>query len=184
MTTLPVKVLALLSVTQFAATGVVGQSKEAVETATEQTQSGIGDALMTPISDLNLKRKEIPQVLLSLESAYDPLPDTACETLAATVMELELVIGPDINDSAKEEQSKGEKIGSSTSRAALDTISSTTGGLIPLRGVVRTVSGAAKRERQLIAAIRKGFERRAFIKGMGTQLGCEWPASPREAARE
>ena len=184
MTTLPVTVLAVLSVTQFAATGVVGQSKEAVETATEQTQSGIGDALMTPISDLNLKRKEIPQVLLSLESAYDALPDTTCETLAAEVMELDSVLGPDVNDSEPVIRSTGEKIGSGTSKATLDTISATTGAIIPLRGVVRTVSGAAKRERQLIAALRKGFERRAFIKGMGTQLGCEWPASPREAARE
>lgn len=184
MTTFSFIVLALLSGSQSVTSEVVSQSKQAVETATEETQSGFGDALMTPISDLNLKRKKIPPLLLSFDSAYDSLPDTACELLAAKVMELDAVLGPDVNDSEPAKRSTGEKVGSGTSNMALDTVSATTGSIIPFRGVVRTVSGAAKHERRMAAALRRGFERRAFLKGMGKQLGCEWPAAPRMAIND
>lgn len=180
MTAYRFTVLALLAGAQTGTAQVIDQSQDAVNTAVEQTQEGIGDALLTPISDLNLKRKEIPPLLLALDSAYDPLPDYACETIAAKVVELEALLGPDVNDTEPEERGMGEKVGSGTSKAALDAVSGTTGGVIPFRGVVRSISGAAKHERRLLAEIREGMERRAYLKGMGEQLGCEWPAAPRK----
>jgi hypothetical protein len=42
--------------------------------------------------------------------------------------------------------------------------------------VIRAVSGASKRERDLQAAILAGFTRRSFLKGIGQARGCLYPA--------
>ena len=44
--------------------------------------------------------------------------------------------------------------------------------LIPFRGIVREVSGAAPAERRLAAAIDAGFARRGFLRGVLSARGC------------
>lgn len=45
--------------------------------------------------------------------------------------------------------------------------------LIPFRGLVREVTGAAPAERRLQAAISTGLARRGFLRGMATTKGCK-----------
>ena len=44
--------------------------------------------------------------------------------------------------------------------------------LIPFRGVVREVSGAAAADRRLTAATQAGFARRGFLRGVHQTRGC------------
>lgn len=53
------------------------------------------------------------------------------------------------------------------------------GSLIPFRGIVREVTGAAGDERDLLYAITAGMTRRGFLKGLGKGRGCDYPAAPR-----
>ena len=162
--------------------GEVGdQSKEAVDTAGKETKSKINDAVLTPLSDLNLRRKKIPPLLQSLKSAYDPVTDNACESLGEMVTALDAVLGPDVNELRPTTASKGKKAGKAAAEVTLGAVAGAAGSVIPLRGIVRRVTGASKREQRVAAAFRRGWERRAFLKGMGAQLRCEWPAAPREA---
>ena len=50
------------------------------------------------------------------------------------------------------------------------------GSFIPFRGIIREVSGANAQERLWDRALYAGAARRAFLKGMGEQRGCAWPA--------
>ena len=45
--------------------------------------------------------------------------------------------------------------------------------LIPFRGLVREISGAAPAERRLNAAIQASFARRGFLRGVATGRGCK-----------
>ena len=52
------------------------------------------------------------------------------------------------------------------------------GSFIPFRGLIREISGANEQERKLQLAIYAGSTRRSFLKGVGYQRGCPWPARP------
>ena len=54
------------------------------------------------------------------------------------------------------------------------------GSIIPFRGLVREVSGAAGDQRKAEAAVRAGLARRAYLKGLGQGKGCKYPARPRD----
>jgi hypothetical protein len=54
--------------------------------------------------------------------------------------------------------------------------------IIPFRGVIREISGAAAQERRYNAAVYAGVVRRSFLKGVGLQRGCKYPSAPEPAA--
>jgi len=53
---------------------------------------------------------------------------------------------------------------------------SVVGSLIPFGGVIREISGANAQQRKWQEAIYAGSVRRAFLKGVGQQRGCAYPA--------
>jgi hypothetical protein len=54
--------------------------------------------------------------------------------------------------------------------------------IIPFRGVIREISGAAAQERRYNAAVYAGVVRRSFLKGVGLQRGCKYPSAPQPNA--
>lgn len=122
------------------------------------------DAVSQPLSDLNLRSRDIPPVLLQAQAAPYALGAVSdCAAVRREIAALEEVLGPDA-DAAPEEDgvlNKGLKVGGSL-----------LGGLIPFRGVVRQISGAAAEENRWEAAIYGGVARRSFLKGYGKGLGC------------
>ena len=58
---------------------------------------------------------------------------------------------------------------------------SAVGSFIPFRSVLRELSGAADHKRDFEAAIYAGAVRRGFLKGLGQQRGCAYPARPAQA---
>ena len=57
-----------------------------------QTRDGLGDAALSPLEDLNLKREKIPAAIAGLLSPYEPLPDCECATIARAVRELDTLL--------------------------------------------------------------------------------------------
>jgi len=47
--------------------------------------------------------------------------------------------------------------------------------LLPFRGIVREVSGAAPAERKLAAAVGAGFARRGYLRGLHQARRCSTP---------
>jgi hypothetical protein len=127
------------------------------------------DIAMTPLTDLNLKKDDIPAVLLA--AATDPYESkdlNNCRALEAAITELDGALGPDMDVVIDE----GDRL--STGRVAKSVVAS----FIPFRGILREISGAADQERDWRAAIYAGAVRRGFLKGLGQQRGCAYPARP------
>ena len=131
------------------------------------------DVAATPVTDLNLRKDEIPQLLIDAQaSPYSVAGLGRCAQIAAKVGEFDAVLGDDIDLP----QTEGKRV--STGRVAQWVV----GSFIPFRGLIREVSGANGQQLRLQAAIQAGVARRSFLKGMGEAKGCRYPA--RSATRE
>lgn len=126
-----------------------------------------GDVAATPVTDLNLRKGEIPPLLTAaVEQPYTLQGLVTCQQLAAAIGELDAVLGDDL-DTPKE----GERR-TTPGRLAQSVV----GSFIPFRGVIREVSGANSKQRELQAAILAGVARRSFLKGTGQARACRYPA--------
>lgn len=133
---------------------------------TERDVSAV-DVAATPVSDLNLRKDEIPPLLLAAQlRPYDTTGLNRCDRIAAAVGNLDAVLGEDVDMPATNQG--GIKPG----RVAQSVV----GAFIPFRGVIRELSGANAQERKLQAAITAGIARRSFLKGYGQSRGCRYPA--------
>ena len=152
--------LALLSVPVFAQTAVAPANVKAQDVA------------RSPLSDLNVRKKDVPVVLeAAMARPYDMGGIKSCKGLMTAIMDLDVALGDDI-DVATGEKSDMENVGNSAGAIAKSVI----GSFIPFRGVIREVSGANAQDRLWNKALYAGTARRAFLKGIGEQRGCAWPA--------
>lgn len=148
------------------------------ETATSRTAAGFGEAAMSPLNDLNLRRAEVPPLLAAIRSAYEPIPDVGCSAIGKMVSDLTTILGRDTDAVPLAERSPEEVAGEGAADLTLGAVSSTMSDFIPFRSLVREATGASAHERRLRAAYERGVTRRAYLKGVGAQLGCAPPAAP------
>lgn len=162
-------------------TGLAGCN--AARSAGEGVQTvaaGAGAAATAPLEDFNLRRQEIPTVLLQAQSnPYDLRNLTQCSTIGAEVARLNAALGPDTDEPpAQDGAYLSERAADAAAKAALDAIRNTTTDFIPGRSWIRRLSGADQHSKQVQAAIQAGRIRRAFLKGIGMQRNCAPPAAP------
>jgi hypothetical protein len=93
-----------------------------------------------------------------------PEPAT-CAALAPRIAELDLALGHDLDDPSAM-TSLDSMAGALVSGAIRDAVG------LPFRGVVRRLSGAEARERELRAYVLAGIVRRAFLKGVAQAHDC------------
>jgi len=151
-------------------------------TAAGRTQAGLEDAALSPLTDLNIRRAEIPELLVGIRSPYEPIPEVSCRAIGGLVTELSKVLGPDFDAEPAPDKSFGEKAGEGVADLTLDSISSTMSDFIPFRSLVRDATGASRHERRIRAAYERGAARRAYLKGIAAHLGCAPPAAPDPSA--
>lgn len=130
----------------------------------------------TPLRDFNIASREIPEVLL--KASRDPYATAGlkrCDAIVTEIAALDTELGADydIADDDGERRINRGRIGQSV-----------VGSIIPFRGVVRQVTGAASNERALRAAYTGGMVRRSFLKGWGLGRGCDYPARPKSAGND
>lgn len=131
------------------------------------------DIAKTPVTDLNIDKKEIPELLVrAQQEPYDLKGLGRCRQLISAIEEFDAVLGPDFDLP----QETRERI--AAGRVGKAVVSS----FIPLRGIIREVSGANDHQRRQRAAIQAGLARRGFLKGIGQSRGCKYPGRP--ATRE
>ena len=127
----------------------------------------LGDAMMTPVRDLNLRKVEVPAALLRISRPYGDIP-RSCDRIALEIAELDDALGPDYDRLPLVDATSRTKV----ERAGLGLLGSAMGDLIPFRGVVRRLSGATKEERELREFYRIGIVRRGFLRGISDERGC------------
>jgi len=129
-----------------------------------------------PLRDLDLERQEIPIVLLDAAHApYAPPSAYECGAIASEILALDTVLGPDIDTTDWD-------AGKDTAASVLvDSARDAATSWIPLRGLVRRVTGAEHHSRQVAAATLAGSVRRGYLKGVGYQMRCVPPAPSAKA---
>lgn len=132
------------------------------------------DVAMTPLTDLNLTNDPIPELLLAARNApYDNTGLRNCRDVLRLVGEFDAVLGTDYDMEVPED--RAVSAGNIAQRIL--------GSFIPFRGIIREVSGANEHERDFREAIAAGMMRRAYLKGRGQGMGCDYPARPATAAQ-
>lgn len=149
-----------------------------------KTQNRVTSAATTPLSDLNLVRDEIPEVLQNaLKQPYLTPTDGSCPVIVGEVRQLDAVLGADLDAPASDDSpsllDRGEDMAENT---AIGAIQRTAEGLVPFRSWVRKLSGAERHSRKFAAAITAGSIRRAFLKGVAVSHGCVLTPPPQLAA--
>jgi hypothetical protein len=124
----------------------------------------VESAVMSPVNDVGLDDIEIPAYLAQMTNPYSA-PPTSCKSLFTEVSRLDLLLGDDLD--------VPDVVVERRQQRALNATSSTLGSvLIPFRGVVRALSGAAANERDAREAYERGLVRRAYLKGVAKQMNC------------
>ncbi len=148
--------------------------------AAGQIREGFTDAATQPLTDLNVRREQIPLVLLQARAnPYDRRNLNRCSTISAEVRRLDEALGPDRDEPARPDGSTlSERLQDEVADAALRAIQNSATDFIPYRNWIRVLSGAQARSREVQDAIEAGRLRRAYLKGLGMKENCAPPASP------
>lgn len=138
-----------------------------------QEQSQVSDAVATPLSELNLVRKNIPEVLrAAVRQPYAAAP-AECEQIWQDVLQLDAVLGPDLDKPADNDNPGLVERGTDLAKGSvIKAIGRTTEGVVPFRSWVRKLTGAERHDHQVAAAIAAGGIRRAFLKGIWVARDC------------
>ncbi len=144
-----------------------------------KVRDGLGDAVSAPLEDFNIKRHEIPPVLLRAEvNAYDLARMKSCEAVAAEVGSLDDALGPDLDEPPPPPGTPEQQRADLAAKTTLDVVRDGAHSVVPFRGWVRRLTGAERHSKAVQEAIRAGSERRAYLKGIGMRMDCAPPAAP------
>lgn len=168
------KNIAKLASASMAAALLIAAPTQAQKADPDQSmETHAKDAATTPVKDVGLKKTKIPAKLIAIQDdPYSLVGLRRCAAIIKEVKELNVVLAADVNE--KVDKSKAEKREETAGRVGGGLL----GGLIPFRGIVREVSGAAGDERKYNRAVYAGVVRRGFLKGVGRERGCKAPARP------
>ncbi len=148
----------------------VAKAPEAKDVNSVTDDQSFGEAVLSPLGDVNLRRQKIPALLSEMKSPYGPVRDKSCHSLHQQIAKLNSVLGPDMDTRLYE--SKDRKNKRKKRETSIDLVGGAAGSLIPFRGVVRAATGATKYEKELRAQYRKGVARRAYLRGIFDTRGC------------
>lgn len=157
------------------------QDADVVSSSADERFPGVSAAVKAPLRDFNLIDDQVPVVLVrAYQHPYDAQGLSTCPAVQAEISALDLALGPDVDIPRAGMVKDGMMARGRTMAAegALDAVRSATTGAIPVRSWVRRLSGAARDEAELKAVVLAGAVRRGFLKAVGYELHCEWPAAP------
>lgn len=139
----------------------------------------VGQAAITPLSDLNVVQQKIPEVLLHARDvgAYSVPDKLDCTSVQNEINRLDAALGADFDAAGKDKPSLLERGGDMAENYGVGFVRRTMEGFVPFRSWLRKLTGAEKHSKQVAAAIMAGGVRRAYLKGLRQGLGCPVPAS-------
>lgn len=133
----------------------------------EEKRNSTGDdakeVVTQPARDVGIERTRIPPLLVEVsQDPYGMYGTANCRQLTSGISALNGVLGPDFSTTPTGKKTNIAKAGGAA----------VVNSLIPFRGLVREVSGAAPAERRLEAATNAGIARRGFLRGLKRARGC------------
>lgn len=147
----------------------------------------VGQAAITPLSDLNVVQEKIPAVLRHAKKVgpYAPPEKMECAVVQEEINRLTAALGPDLDDpNNKDKQSLLDRGADAAENYGVGFVRRTVEGMVPFRSWVRKLTGAEKHSKEVASSIIAGGVRRAYLKGIRLGMGCPVPvqaAAPKEA---
>ncbi|WHU01856.1 MULTISPECIES: hypothetical protein [unclassified Sphingomonas] len=146
------------------ATAMLATSPAFAQDKQQSTAERAGDIAEQPAKDVGAVKTKIPPVLQKAAAApYSLSGLSKCTQIADAFDDLGEALGPDFVQGVNRKKSRKVKVTG-------DTVA---GLIVPFRGLVREVSGAASAQRELNAAVDAGFARRGFLRGVYQTRGCK-----------
>lgn len=138
----------------------------------------VGQAAITPLSDLNVVQQKIPAALLEARDggAYAVPAKLDCPSVQYEITRLDVALGADFDAAGKDKPSLLERGGDMAENYGVGFVRRTMEGFVPFRSWLRKLTGAEKHGKDVAAAITAGGVRRAYLKGLRQGLGCPAPA--------
>jgi hypothetical protein len=128
---------------------------------------GSSDAMVSGEGGLGISGQNTPAALQALVAAPYALPSTPdCAVMAREIADLDGILGPDVDAIAAARNNTGQAIGSAMR------------SVVPYRWVMRLMTQAGRRDRDLRLAVLAGTARRGYLKGLRRGLACQPPQAP------
>lgn len=166
-------VSSLLIIALFTAP-VVAASNSSMPPGNSAEPSGIqsvgksaGRIASQPVRDVGVARTDIPPVLQA--AAADPYSlkgIRSCRDVSNAFHALTDVIGPDYKVGVTKKENRVGKLAEAGGKTVVNSV-------IPFRGLVREVTGAAPAQRRLERAVTAGYARRGFLRGVHQTRKCK-----------
>jgi len=140
--------------------------QQAAESSREQALRNAARIATQPAQDVGAKKVVVPPALQqAIAAPYGTKGTATCRQMAAGLSQLNQVLGSDFAAGAQYNEDRASKIAEAGGKTLVNS-------LVPFRGLVREVTGAAPAQRRLNAAIDAGYARRGFLRGMQKARGC------------
>jgi hypothetical protein len=166
----------ILMVTVSVPAGAQNNTSPAAPSNTAARQNGsaisdlgkkAGEIVTQPARDVGAVQAEIPPVLQAAsQGPYSLRGVNTCAQISADIARLTEVLGPDFTAGAAMQENRAGRVAEAGGRTIVNTI-------IPFRGLVRELTGAAPAQRRLNAAIDAGQARRGFLHGLQRARRCK-----------
>ena len=141
------------------------------QTAIDPANVRVADIALQPLTELNLRHAKIAPILATArKKPYGLDAIDSCDAIASEVAALDAALGADIDTA--EGKAVATRFANGAGRIARSMIMS----FVPFHAVIREVSGASARQHDFDRALYAGSVRRAYLKGIGEERGCAWPA--------
>lgn len=154
---------------------VTDDNSVASKTISGSVKGALG-AAKSPLVDLNFTSDEIPEYLQSISGNPYTIPSPLqCKVVKSELVELDTLLGGDMEPAAKGTEEKTDYIAEGASMiqgAAIGFVANKV-DILPFRGVIRSITGANKQAKLYARAYESGKLRRAYLKGLNSALKCD-----------
>jgi hypothetical protein len=155
----------------------VGQNNSSTSQQSNGQQDGgmrsvrdsAGRIVSQPVKDVGAAKTTIPPALVAASAdPYGMKGLGTCKQIATAFRSMTDVLGPDFKAGDTRKENKAGKLAEAGGQTVVNS-------LIPFRGLVREVTGAAPAQRRLNRALDAGYARRGFLRGLYTARKCKSP---------
>jgi hypothetical protein len=154
-------------------TAPTNETAPANEAAPEETSrlksvgQSAGRIASQPAKDVGVAKTTIPPALIAAsDNPYSLKGIKTCRDISAAFHALTDVIGPDFRAGEVKKENRAGKLAEAGGQTVVIS-------LIPFRGLVREVTGAAPAQRRLNRAFDAGYARRGFLRGIHQTRKCK-----------
>lgn len=133
------------------------------------TRAAAFSAALTPLEDIGLRKRQIPEMLQMLsDNPYTPPEKIVCDEVKKEMADLNVLLGADIDTPKVALSAQDQMIEDGTnmiSDAVVGLVRSQA-NIVPFRSIVRRLTGAASHEKAVNRAVEAGKLRRAYLRGV------------------